>query len=159
MTPQGRRVPSTSQYRAGQWSKLRSGEGAGVFEQQQLFLCVQRYCPSVCFQELQAHACTTLKHFDSNTLVPVVSLPCPVYSRQVLLQMQGYRRISCGRPTCKKPTFRRSAFPVQILCKGAMSADPVAHWHMFLQPWGNVSAPGTRRASFVTRAPPVDSCR
>ena len=24
--------------------------------------------------------------------------------------------------------------------------------------WGNVSAPGARRASFVTRAPPVDCC-
>ena len=25
--------------------------------------------------------------------------------------------------------------------------------------WGNVSAPGARRASFVTRALPVDCCR
>ena len=25
--------------------------------------------------------------------------------------------------------------------------------------WGNVSEPGARRASFVTRAPPVDCCR
>ena len=30
---------------------------------------------------------------------------------------------------------------------------------LFRSYWGNVSAQGARRASFVTRAPPVDCCR
>ena len=32
-------------------------------------------------------------------------------------------------------------------------------WSMQIALWGNVSAPGARRASFVTRALPVDCCR
>ena len=56
-------------------------------------------------------------------------------------------------------------YDTMVWFRGAIPPPPVLTVHSIsqrttkLMQWGNVSAPGTRRASFVTRAPPVDCCR
>ena len=83
---------------------------------------------------------------------------------QILLKAVGLveRHLVAGTLLRGAPLGRcRSLLPLGGRVCAGLSARPffAARHEVILQLRGNVSAPGARRASFVTRALPVDCCR